>query len=168
LGWAYTELEAIGKGILKSLEGDRSYISHSRQLDDILDSYSSFLENFRGKLKDAPSAVAQIVLEATVDIAYPSHFLDYTKALEDQDHKISHWEGNAHHGIAYVLHTWRLQYKRHRTEPDVQEMINARNNLIDSIGGVIERQHMTEELLLDLVETQLFVPKDLFQVSAIA
>jgi ankyrin repeat protein len=169
LGWTYTELEAIGMEILKPLEHDRAYLRHRKELDDTLGIYHSLFEVLRGKLKDTPSKVAQVVLEATVDIAYPSRFLDNTKTSEDQEHKISHWEGNAHHGIAYILQIRRLQNKSSPTDYDVQAMINTRNNIIDSIAGVIERQRMGKQILLiDLMDTQLFVPKDLFQIPAVA
>jgi ankyrin repeat protein len=168
LGWAYTELEAIGKELLKPLEGGRAYVRHRHKLGHILYRHNSVLQVLRGKLEDTPKAVVHIVLAATVNIAYPPRFLDDTKALEIQEHKISYWEKNAHDGIAYILHIRRLRCKRDPTNHDVQAMIDARDKLIGSIGGVIKRQHMEEDLLLDLIDTQLFVPKDLFQISAVA
>jgi hypothetical protein len=167
LDLAVTELIAIGEQMLKPFKRDGAWSSHGIELDNVLARYSSSLEVLRGKLKSAPSAIAHIVLSATMDIVYSARFLDNSNVLEEQTYNILRYEEQSHHGIAYILQMRRLQYDTNPTEHDVQDLINTRNKLIDSISGVIERQHL-EELLVDLTQTQLFVPRDLFKIPAIS
>jgi hypothetical protein len=47
-------------------------------------------------------------------------------------------------------------------------MIDTRNRFIDSIDRVLKRQQIEEGLAFDIAKTQLFVPRDLFQIPAVA
>jgi ankyrin repeat protein len=161
---------AIGQQLLIPLQCDNaSGLTDSIEyLNNAVDSYSSLLGVLRDKLEDASSAVAKVVLAATLSIVYAPHIPDDDYFLEELAVDISQYTAKGHHGIAYVLLLRRLQYNTSPTDGDVQDMIHMRNSLIDSIGAVIERQDLEEEdLLHDLADTQLFMPRVLFKIPAI-
>jgi ankyrin repeat protein len=168
LDQAVTELLVIGKELLIPLEGDRAWISHGESLDYVVASYHSLLSVLRDKLKSASRAVAQVVLAATMDIAYTFRFLDDTKTLQELDQDIFRYTVKGHHGMAYILLTRRLQYNTNPMDHDIEDMMNTRNSFINSIGDVIERQDLKEDLWIDLAETQLFIPGVLFQIPSLA
>jgi ankyrin repeat protein len=167
LDLAATELVAIGKQILKPLEGDRAWFSHIEILDRHLDDYNDILEDLRGKLKHAQSEVAKVVLAATMDISYSHSYINEITTFEDEKVKILQYENNNHYGIAYILQMQLLQHKKNPTNRDVEDMIHLRNCFIDSIPHVLERQHIENESLFYIHKTQLFVPRSMFRIPAV-
>jgi ankyrin repeat protein len=168
LDLAATELMAIGKQMLKPLEGDRAWISHSTILDEHLAHYNDFLEALYGKLKNTPSAVGQAILTATMDISYPPLSLNATEAASERHKNIMmEYARNGHYGVAHILQIQLLQHKRSPTNEDVEDMIHMRNSFIDSIPHVLQRQHIEHKLPFDIDETQLFVPRGLFRIPAV-
>jgi hypothetical protein len=172
LDLAVTELVAIGKEMLKPLEGDKAWMSHSIELDEISAQYNAFLEVLRSKLRNTSGALAQVVLTASMDISYPLRSLNDTETFEGQEDKMSVYEGDGHHGIAYIFQMQRLRHKTDPTNQNVKDMIDIRDRFIDSIDCVLGRQQIegltVDGLTFDIDETQLFVPRDLFQIPAIA
>jgi ankyrin repeat protein len=165
---AVGELLKIGKEQLMPLEGWTAWHSHGESLDLAVASYCSLLGVFRARLKSASSAVAQAILAATLDIAYPPRFMDKANAMEEQDKNILKYTSSGNYGIAYILHMRRLEYHSSPGDQDIQDMLDARNTLITSISAVIERQSLQEDMWIDLTETQLFIPQALFQIPAVA
>jgi hypothetical protein len=168
LDLAATELMAIGKQMLKPLEGDRAWISHSTILDEHLAHYNDFLEALCGKLKNTPSAVGQVILTATMDISYPPLSLNATEAASERHKNIMmEYARNGHYGVAHILQMQLLQHKKSPSNEDVDDMIHMRNSFVDSIPFVLVRQHIEIELPFDIHKTQLFVPRDLFRIPAV-
>jgi ankyrin repeat protein len=161
--------------MLMPLEGDSGSIGHREELDNVITGYSWLLVVFRNTLKNVSGAVAQVVLAATMNIAYVLRVWDDLEELV-QDRNISQYTEKGHHGIAYVLQLRRLQYSICPADHDVHDMIHTRKVLMDSIGDVMERQHLEQDLLvgfekrssIDLAETQLFIPGVLLQIPAVA
>jgi hypothetical protein len=168
LDLAATELMAIGKQILKPLEGDRAWVSHIRILDVHLAEYNAFLEDLRRKLKNTPSAVGQVILTATMDISYPPLSSNATEAASEKHTNIMlEYARNGHHGVVHILQMQLLQHKKNPTNEDVEDMIHMRNSFVDSIPFVLERQHIHYRLPFDIHKTQLFIPRSLFRIPAV-
>jgi ankyrin repeat protein len=161
--------------MLMPLEGDSTWVSHREILDDVVGIWDSFLDVLRNKQKHASSAVAQVVLAATMDIAYVPHLLGDNAISHKQNRNISWYKDECHLGIAYVLQLQRLQYNANSTDHDIEDMIQTRNSFIDSIDGVMKRQELNEYLFslnnrlsINLAGTQLFIPGVLLQIPAVA
>jgi hypothetical protein len=148
LDLAVTELVAIGKEMLKPLEGDKAWMSHSIELDEISAQYNAFLEVLRSKLRNTSGALAQAVLTAAMDISYTLRSLNDTETFERQEDKMSVYEGDGHHGIAYIFQMQRLRHKTDPTNQNVKDMIDIRDRFIDSIDCVLGRQQI-ERLTVD-------------------
>jgi ankyrin repeat protein len=165
---AVSELITIGKELLAPLEGLGTWSLHSESLDDVVASYSSLLDVIRDKIKNDAKVVAPILLAATLDIGYVPRFVDNFKTLERQDKIISRYTAKAHYGIAYILRMQRLQCHTNPSDNDIRDLLHTRNKLIASLSDVFERQNLQEDVWIDLDETQLFIPQELFQIPALA
>jgi hypothetical protein len=163
------ELTEIGEAqfILIDDYDTSSADSQLESLHEVVTNYSSILDVLREKLDNASSAIVKFVLAAAMDMVYIPPLPDSFNGLEEQDEDISRYTAKGHHGIGYVLQMRRLQYIS-PTDHDIQDMIHTRNKLIDSIGGVVERHGLEEVLFIDLAATQLFMPRNLLQIPAVA
>jgi hypothetical protein len=110
---------AIGRKMLRPLEGDKAWMSHSIELDEISAEYNSFLEVLRSKLRNTSGALAQVVLTAAMDVSYPLRSLNGIETFERQEDKMLVYKGDGHHGIAHIFQIQRL---RSRTDPTDQEV----------------------------------------------
>jgi hypothetical protein len=158
----------IGKEQLIPLEGSSIWSTCSGSLNDVVASYCSLLNALRDKLKSISTVVAPVLLAATLDIGYAPHFMDNVKTLDQQDKIISQYITEAHYGIAFVLQIQQLQHHANRSDHDIHRLIHSRNKLIASLGDVIERQGLQEDIWIDLTETQLFIPRELLHIPALA
>jgi ankyrin repeat protein len=168
LDQAVSELMTIGNELLAPLKGLSIRSAHGENLDDIIASYCSLLDAIRDKLKNVANAVAPILFAAVLDIGYAPRFMNNVKTIDEQDKIILQYTTKAHYGIAYILQMQRLQYHTSPSDHDIRDLLYTRNKLIASLTDVFERQHLQEDVWIDLHETQLFIPRDLFQIPALA
>jgi hypothetical protein len=172
LGKALTELKIIVEELLPPLKDDDLWSYHAHHFDQVLSMYRVFLATLRFKLKSFPNTIAQIVFLAMLNIGHAHQYLAVDEhVLKETDILTSGYKAKGHSGIVHILQMQRLQHCRHPSDLEVQELFENRQRLISVIDEVLERCGLQEDFQecfdCDIHETQLFIPRELFQIPAV-
>jgi hypothetical protein len=174
LGLAVAELKRIGNELLPLLREDSYWPYHAGLLNHILAGYRSFLNDLSFELESTSHAVARAVILATMNIAWSSQTFGHGTYSVRIKQTSSKYAAERHYGIEYILLLQLLQSEGNPDSLDVEELLESRQNLVSQIAGIIpihdyqtSFEHFKSTTGVDLVESQLFLPRELFQIPAL-
>jgi hypothetical protein len=95
----------------------------------------------------------------------------------DHSHKreaTSNYTAERHYGIEYILQMHRLQHKRNPHSFNIRKLLKSRQDFVSQIADMSTRHGIRTRFEdfksttdVDLAESQLFIPRELFQIPAL-
>jgi ankyrin repeat protein len=177
LDLAVQELIIVGERqlLFMSTNGDLAWHIHVSHLEAIVKRYSDLSKDLEDVLRFA-SNMSSTIISTFLNIKYPFRFVDCTRSSTKGQTTIDYYAKKKHYGIAYILQMRQLEHEEIPDDDTVHEFLENRDSFINQLGPVLARHDVSPSfcieglayLQLRLIETQLFVPRNLLRIPALA